>query len=279
MADTAFQTQFRQEYVATFEDKQSRLRATCTTEAVIKGQKATFLVAGSGNASAVSRGVNGLIQGRANDLTQVTATLEEWHDKPQMTGFNLFASQGNLRRLMQENSVDVLNRKTDDTIIAELDTATVDTGSAVTADANLVSKCRAILGNAFVPIEEEDNMFGLITPAFEAYLLQIPEFSRADYVDVKPYSGPARRFRRWAGVNWIIHPRLTGVGTSSEKCYMYHRRAIGHAADTAGLQTFAGYDEQNDYSYARATMYMAGKLLQNSGVVQMLHNGSAYVGQ
>jgi hypothetical protein len=49
------------------------------TEAVIKGNTATFLVADSGGATATTRGANGLIVARADDLTQTSATLQEWH--------------------------------------------------------------------------------------------------------------------------------------------------------------------------------------------------------
>lgn len=79
MAESAFQQQYRQELVATFEEGTSWLRQTTVTEAVIKGNQATFLVAGSGDASAVTRGINGLIPARADDMTQLTATLTEWH--------------------------------------------------------------------------------------------------------------------------------------------------------------------------------------------------------
>lgn len=61
MAETAFQTQYRQETIDTFEEGMSWLRMCTTTEAVINGNQAVFLVAGSGGASAVTRGVNGLI--------------------------------------------------------------------------------------------------------------------------------------------------------------------------------------------------------------------------
>lgn len=79
MAESAAQTQYRQEIVATFEEGMSWLRQTTVTEAVIKGNQATFLVAGSGGATATTRGINGLIPARADDMTQTTATLVEWH--------------------------------------------------------------------------------------------------------------------------------------------------------------------------------------------------------
>jgi len=75
MAETAFQTQYRDEFIAGFEARQSLVRDYVTTEAGIKGNTATFLVADSGSATAVTRGVNGLIPARAENADQVRATL------------------------------------------------------------------------------------------------------------------------------------------------------------------------------------------------------------
>lgn len=277
MSATAFQTQYRQEFIAGFEARQSQLRSCCVNEAVIKGNQATFLVADSGGASAVTRGVNGLIPARADNNTQLTATLSEWHDLVQKTGFNVFASQGDQRRIMQETTMATINRKIDLDIIAQLDTATNDTGGYATASLAMVAKSKAILGINYVPTSEVDNMFGLVTPAFMAYLMQTKEFASADYVDAKPFTGRPGQMLRWYGVNWIESPLLTGTGTATEKCYLFHRNAIGHAVDTKGLQSPVGYNEEQDYSYARVTGFFGSKLLQNSGVVQMKHDGSAYV--
>jgi len=110
--DSAFQVQYRQEYVQAFEQHQSLLRDTVTTEAVIKGQQAVFLVAGSGSATAVTRGTNGRIPARADSNAQNTCTLQEWHDLVRKTGFNIFASQGNQRAIMQWTSRGVISAKT-----------------------------------------------------------------------------------------------------------------------------------------------------------------------
>ena len=284
MADTAYQRQYRQEYIHGFEDRQSILRATCVQESVIKGNEATFLVADSGSAIAVTRGANGLIPARADNNNQYTATLQEWHDLVRKTNFNVFASQGDQRRIMQETTMAVVNRKMDDIIITELDKATNDTGAAAQASLDMVVYAQTILGNNFVPIEDIENMFGVISPAFNGYLLQIPEYASADYVDVKPLTGPARRFRRWAGVNWMVHPRLTGsVGAggsgASEQCFMYHRNSIGCAVDKDGIDTPVGYDEEQAYSYARVSIHMGAIQLQNSGMVMMVHDASGYVAQ
>lgn len=277
MAESAFQIQYRQEFIAGFEQNQSLIRDTVTTEAVIKGNQATFLVADSNDATPVTRGLNGLIPGRADNLTQNTATLVEWHDKPIKTGFNIFASQGDQRRIMQFTSMAVMNRKMDQDIITELNNnATQDTGAAQQASLSLVTYATTILGNNEVPMD--GNITGLITPAFHAYLLQTKEFASADYINNKPFTNTLTMFR-WAGVNFIVHPNLPGKATSAEKCFFYHKNAIGHAIDSGGLTSKVGYNDEHDYSWALCTVYMGPKLLQNSGVVVVNHDGSGFAAQ
>lgn len=283
MAINAPQIQYRDEFIAGFEQKQALLRNTVATEVVMKGNQATFLVADSGAAGAVTRGVNGLIPARNDNNTQTTATLVEWHDLVQKTGFNIFQSQSDQRRIMQETTRGVLNRKIDDDIITVLNTGTQDTGAAQTASLAMALRAKTILGNAQVPFD--GGIYAVITPAYEAYLLQVAEFSNADYVPIKPLASGETAFAdmpkmySWIGVNWIVHPRLTGVGTAAEKCFMFHRNAIGHAINTGDLSTVIGYDEEQDYSYARASIFMGSALLQNTGVVVMNHDGSALVAE
>lgn len=280
MADTAFQIQYRQEFISGFEALQTLLRDTTTTEAVIKGNQATFLIADSGSATAVNRGVNGLIPARTDDLTQTTATLAEWHDLVRRTRFNIFASQGDGRAIMQKTTMGVINRKIDDDIITQLNTATNDTGTTSTANLNLIVKAKTILGVNEVPWDGQITL--LATPAMEGYLLQTTEFGSADYVDARPVQNgdtawtDAPKMYKWMGMNMIVHPNLPGVGTSAEKCFLYHKSAIGHAFDTQALDTAVGYDSEQDYSYCRASTFMGSKLLQNSGVVVINHDGSAF---
>ena len=277
MAETAFQTQYRDEFIAGFEQRQSKLRDTTTTEAEVKGNTAVFLVADSNGETAVTRGVNGLIPARADNLTQYTATLAEWHDLRRRNGFNIYASQGDGRRIMQMNSMAVVNRKIDTDILAALANATQDTGTAQTGSLSLAMYALTILGNN--DVENDGNISAVISPAFHAYLMQTKEFASADYVKDTKFEGGRPAQFQWAGVNWIVSTRVTGKGTSSETCFMYHKAAIGHACDMTSIQTAVGYDEEQDYSFARATTYMGSKLLQNSGVVIMYHDGSAFAAQ
>ncbi len=279
--DTAFQTQYRNEFIAGFEQHQSLLRETVTTEAVIKGNQAIFLVADSGSATAVTRGVNGLIPARADNLTQNTCLLTEQHDLVRKTGFNVFASQGDQRRIMQMTSMGVLNRKIDSQIITELNTGTVAVGAAsATPTVSLFQNARVKLTNASVPWDS--NITFLCQPSFLAFLEQAPEFTNAQYVDMRPYAGQTPSWRdapmayRWRNCLIVEHPNLPGKATTSEKSFLYHKTAIGQAADKGGLQTPVGYNEEQDYSWARSTCYMGSKLLQNSGVVVATTDGTTY---
>lgn len=274
MADTAFQTMYRQEFIKGFEKRQSLARHTCVTETMISGNEATFLVADSGGATAVTRGVNGDIPTRPDNLNQYVATLQEWHDVPERTKFNIFASQGDGRRIMQETSMSVVNRKIDEDIHTALSAGTVTWGAAAVATLTLVTKAKTILGNAFAT--RDAPLFALITPAFHGYLMGLNQFTSADYINMKPFEGVSKdQAFSWYGVNWIVDGALPGAGTSSATCFMYSQNAIGHACDMDRVSTFVGYDEKNDKSWARTSTYMGSKLLQNSGVVKMLHDDSA----
>ncbi len=280
--DSAFQTQYRQEFIEAFEQGQSILRDTVTTEAVIKGNQAVFLVAGSGSATAVTRGINGRITARSDANTQNTVTLQEWHDLVRKTGFNVFASQGNQRAIMQSTTMKVLNRKIDSLIEAQLATGTVGIGTAAQTIPNVsfVMNGKVKLSNAAVPWD--NNITLLCQPSYLAYLMQAPEWTSALYVDMRPFSGKDPNWRdrpsAWKWMNMLVmeHPNLTGRGTTSEKSYMYHKAALGHAMDTAGMQTPVGYDGEQDYSWARASAFMGALVLQQSGIVVMTHDGSAY---
>jgi hypothetical protein len=282
MSDSAFQIQYRQEFIQAFEQHQSLLRETVTTEAVIKGQQAVFLVAGSGSASAVTRGLNGRIPARNDNNAQNTCTLQEWHDLVRKTGFNVFASQGNQRSIMQMTTMAVVNRKVDELIINQHNSGTVTIGAAGTIpNVSLFQNGRVKLSNASVPWDS--NITLLCQPSFLAYLEQATEFANAQYVEIKPFAGalnPSWRDKpmayRWRNALIVEHPNLPGKGTSSEKSFLYHKTAAGHAMDTAGMVSPVGYDEEQDYSWARVSAFMGALLLQNTGVVVITADGSAY---
>lgn len=270
MAESAFQEKFRQEVIMGFEGSMSYARKTVTVETEIEGLQATFLVADSGGAEAVTRGINGDIPTRPDNLNQFTATLVEWHDVPERTRFNIYTSQGDGKRIMQKTSMKVMNRKIDKDIHLELDTATEDWGAAAVATLPLITKSLTKLGNNFVLEDEEP--WALITPAFRGVLMGFNEFTSADYINTKPFEGSSKSIAfNWYGVNWIVDAKLPGTGTDLAVCYLYARSAMGHACDMENIVSRVGYDDKNDKSWARVTTFMGSKRLQNAGIIKMPH--------
>lgn len=281
MADTAFQKQYRQEFIAGFEKRQSLARHTVTTEIMVKGNEAIFLVADTNDAEAVTRGVNGRIPGRPDNLNQFTATLTEWHDKPERTDFNIFASQADGRRIMQQGSMGVINRKVDKDIHSALDGATNDAGALTQTNQGTLLAEILDLGVTLSENEandEYDNIFALITPALRANLQTIRQFSSADYVKLQAFERvPKSKAFNWQGINWIVDSALTGVGGATAQCYIYNKRAVGHACDMERLSTLVGYNEEDAYSWARTSAYLGSKILQQSGVIKFTHNDTAII--
>lgn len=271
MATTAFQQKYRDEFIAGFETRQSILRDTVTTDTMTKGQSTFFLIS-KPNRTAVTRGANGFIPASMEDLTQVQVQMQERHDLSQKTNFNIFAGQADQRAIMQMESMGVINRDTDLMILATLATGTVNTGTTATMSKTLVNRALTKLWNGKVP--NDGQVYGLLSPAAWAYLSDVVGFSSRDYVSDQPLVvGPETR--RWMGVTWLMSPEIPGLGTNAAKCFLWHKSAVGHAIDARQIQTTAGYNEEQDYSYARTTFYHGTAVLQNTGIVVINHDDSA----
>lgn len=280
MSQSAAVTKYRMETIAAFEKSQALTRHTVTTEADIEAASAVFLVAGSGGATAVTRGLNGEIPSRPDDLNQYTATLTEYHDKPIRTRFNIYTSQGNGAAIMQASSLAVINRQIDTNIRDALSagTQTYD----MTADTTAATLLAGILEMTATLGENEaldEEPFALITPAFRSNLMTLNQFSSADYVNIKAFENVSRsKAFNWNGVNWIVDSAATGVGTATSTCYLYNKNAIGHACDINNVSATLGYDEEDDYSWARTSIFMGSKILQNSGIIKITYDDTTFIG-
>lgn len=271
-------TQYKREMILTYEQRKSKLVGATTKETMANGLTVTWVVGGSGTAVAVTRGQDGDIPYGGPSNTQVSATLVEKHAPQAITGFDAFASQGNQVQLLQTNSYAIIRRDQDQTILDELANATQDWAPGGSLTVEMIAGAKAILGNQNVAIDEEDQMFAIISPAAQAYLEQTTEFVSADYRDVKPLEGGlATKYRRWMGLNWIVSSMVSGVGTSAEVLYVFHRSAIGYAINMGEEKIFAGFNEEQQRSWSLCVVYHVAKILQNAGIVKIAHDGSAYV--
>lgn len=280
MAENAYSTNYRETWIQKFERKPALLRYTVTTDTVRGDLGHVFLIAGS-NGEATGRGANGKIPSDYADQTQVTVTLQESHKKIEKTRFNIFTGQANQREIMQVQGRHAINRKIDDVILTAMAAATVEATGVSIMDRGAAAKGRTLLANAEVDID--DGIFCAVTPNQWAILENDDQFVNADYVDVKPLQmgvpnpqSEAIRFRWWRNINWFQHTGLPGKGTSSATCYMWHRTAVGHCIDGDLVSTAIGYNEEDDYSFARHSVFHGAKILQNAGIVKFTVDDTQY---
>jgi hypothetical protein len=173
----------------------------------------------------------------------------------------------------------VVNRKVDDDIEAALSAATTTLTMTQTSTATFLADVLDLAVTLGENYADEDEPFAQITPAFRANLMTLPQFTSADYINLKPFEGVSKsKAFNWMGVNWIVNAGLSGTASASATCYIYSQKAIGHACDMETIQTHVGYDEKNDKSWARCTAFMGSKLLQNSGIVKITHDDTAIIG-
>jgi hypothetical protein len=276
----AIQATYRAEIINGFDKTASVLRESVTTEYMDKGGSAIFCVADTANQTARTRGYTGQIVADPLALTQNTATLAPWHKLVTVNDFNMFASQGDLAKPMQAAVMASINRKIDDEIITILNTGTVAANTtARVGDIHLVTHARAILGASKVPNDGQVTL--LATPALLTYMQRAPEFSSADYVSARPFvdGGPAfgdkRMVYKWNNMTIIEDPTLPGIGTAAEKCFLFHKSAIGQAINKNALDFDMDYNREQKYSWANCSAYLGTVLLQNSGIVVLNHDGSA----
>lgn len=279
MPTAIFQTQYRDENVAAFEQTISRFRMAAAgsyvDERVIKGNVARILVGGSGSATMSTRGVDGNLVKSKSSYSAVNITLTDFYRREDVDDFDQFASQGNLRQQAVKSNVAAANRKIDDVLIAALTTGTqeLDASAAITTLDRLAA-AQAELGEQDVDVEDEKAMFCAVSHKAYAKLIQIAEFASADYVNMKLFDGPSLRFKNWMGINFFKTNRLPGVGTATETMFMWHRDALGFADNREGIKTEVGRVPGNFSTYQAIELDIGAAVLQNTGIIKIYNIGT-----
>lgn len=267
--------QYRDEWIVAFQRGETYLKDSVTKEIMISGLNAKFALQGAAGRM-TTRGTNGLIPSRNRTDTQPSITLAEKHSLETQTGFNVFTAAADLRQAMQNAGAMTAAREIDYTILDALSAATnsYNSGTAITLT---YGKTVDVLSDLF----ENDVMSGneitcLWTPKAWARLLTFEEFASSEFVDVKPLVGMAGdRPRVWLGAKHIMHTGLTGMGTATATNYVFAKPAVGHAISTGDIQVAAGYNDEQDYSYSRHTVFDGAVILQQAGVIKVVTDDTA----
>lgn len=271
------QEQYREEWIIAFQRGATYLKDCTTTETMIRGNEAVFPIQGVGGAM-VTRGVNGLIPSDNPTDTQVRVPLVEKHRKETQTSFNIFTAHGDLREAMQNRGALSAYREIDDEIISNaLEQATnqFNGGTAVTLSfgnvVDILSDLRE--NNVFAG----DEICCVWTPKAWARIQTFDRATSADYVERKPLMMGWDLPFRWLGATHMVHTGLPESGTATAKCYAFGKSAIGHAINQGDVRTSIGYDEEDDYSFARHTIFHGARVLQQSGLLEIVHDDTAAI--
>jgi hypothetical protein len=270
------QVKYRTDYIKAFELTEALLPQTVRRDTQDRGGSMVFLVSGSGGRTAVTRGPRGLIPPSDNVQSQITLTFKEAHDKVIMTNFNIFTAQGDQLAMMKDQSLGVIHREQDLEIVDALNTGTVTMGTIASMEMDTVLRIITTLAQQKVGINAPGNLFGVITPAVYASMIaNIDQFTNSDYTALKKVDkgigNPGTR-QYFGGVEWIVNPDLPGAGTATATNFVYHRDAIGYAVSTRGIDPYVGYNEEEDYSVRRTSIYHGAVKLQNAGVIKFVHD-------
>lgn len=271
---------YRREFIGAFNTSVTFLKDRATPESMDMGRSAVFDVAPVGGRMQ-TRSIDGRIPRTTVADTQITCTLAEHVKKFEVTDFEAFTSQSDERAKMNHRIMESVNQEMDFNILTELGNASTSfSASAAPITLDTATRVIAQLAANQVPINPNDVTF-VVSPYLEAKLQNIQGYASQDYVSTRPLETGGNQFqnqvmmKRWLNVSWITHPNLVGVGTASCTCFIWHRRALGVAAPSNQVRYSAGYDDQDHYHYASATLKAGTKILQNTGILKFLHNDLA----
>ncbi|MBW8271339.1 phage capsid protein [Caldovatus aquaticus] len=268
--DQAFVKQFEAEVHEAYQRQGSKLRPTVRSKTGVKGASTVFPRVGKGTAAAKAR--NGVVPVMNLDYSTAECFLQDYYAGEWVDHFDDLKTAIDERAVVANAGAYALGRKTDELIIAALDTATrVASGTgAGLADTDGLTRQKVLLafemmGEADVP--DDGQRYAVVGWKQWSELLQIEEFANADYVgeDDLPWKGT--QAKRWLGALWIPHSGLTKTG-QLRYCYFYHKTAVGHAVGSEVVTDITWHGDRAAY-FVNNMMSQGAVLIDDTGVVRM----------
>ena len=216
---TAFVRDYNKDFQAVFQRPGASLRDTVRTKDNIIGKSTTFQKIGKGSATTKAR--HGVITPMNQSHTAPVCTLEDfyagdWYDKLDEAKVN-----HDERMAIAQGGAWALGRKVDDQILTALDatsqtTLVINVTSGGNIRAGVLTWIKDLFDN---DVANDGQIYGVISPHFDAVLSLVDQYASSDFVNLKPFTegSPVRTFRRWNGVLWTasVAPPRRGSSTTS----------------------------------------------------------------
>lgn len=268
--DAVFTRQFQAEVHEAYQRQGSKLRPTVRSKTGVTGSSTFFPKVGKGIAAAKTR--HGSVPVMNLEHAQVECVMQDYYAGDWIDRLDELKTNIDERNVVANAGAYALGRKTDELIIAALDSASQEAiGTAPgTTDTDGLTKEKVLLafemmGAAEVP--DDGGRFAVVGWKQWSQLLSIEEFASSEYVgeDALPWKGT--QAKRWLGALWMPHSGLTKTG-ALRFCYFYHRTAIGHAA-AAEVETDISWHGDRAAHFVANMMSQGATLVDDLGVVRM----------
>ena len=270
----SFVKQYEREVHESFQRRGSFMLSTIRHKKGTKGLSTTFQKVGKGIATTKAR--HGEVTPMNQTHTAVECTLEDFYAGDWVDKLDESKTDHDERLVIANGGAWALGRKADSQIVVKADTTTNKTGSgyAALSRAVLLEAVETLNGN---DVPNDGQRFGFLTPRAWSQALTIDEFASADFVgagDLPFLKGAAPR--TWLGVNWLMHTGLTGVGTATANCLVWHRTSIGYGS---GEEVKADVTWHGDRAAHFINHSMSGGacLIDGEGVVMIRHDDTAAI--
>lgn len=268
--DQAFVKQFQAEVHEAYQRQGSKLRPTVRSKTNVKGASTIFQRVGRGVAASKAR--NGVVPVMNLAFSIAECFLQDHYAGDWIDRFDDLKTNINEMQVLANAGAYALGRKTDELIIAALDSASAEAVGTQPGQTDNDGMTRAksllafeMLGQLDVP--DDGQRYAIVGWKQWSDLLTIQEFANANYVgdDELPWKGT--QAKRWLGATWMPHSGLTLNGTLRQ-CYFYHRTAIGHAA-ASEIVTDVTWHGDRAAHFVNSMMSQGAVLVDGQGVVRM----------
>ena len=273
--DQSFIKQFEAEVHLAFQQTGTKLRSTVRTKNDVRGSSTTFQKVGKGTATTKAR--HGLVPVMNLDHTPVECVLSDFYAGDWIDELDELKTNVDERRVVASAGAYALGRKSDELIISELNLATqsIAVGTTGLTKAKILSALE-ILNTNDVP--DDGQRFAVVGVHQWNELLNMKEFSNAEYVGDSYPLLSGTESRKWLGINWIMHNALPYDEDNSERsCFIYHKNAIGHASG-CDVKTDITWHGERAAHFISNCMSQGAKLIDNSGIVKIVCKDTSVIG-
>lgn len=263
--DTSFVKQFETEVHQAFQRMGAMLRDTTRLKTGVKGSSTTFQKIGTGTASSKTRNSQVSLMNVAHTLAE--ATITDYYAAEMVDKLDEYKVQHDERAALSNAIAWALGRAYDDLIIARLNAAT---GVTVHGSAALtLSKLQIVyqtLGTRNVP--NDGQRFAAISPGGYVDLLEVQQFSSADYVGGdQMFKKAGKPVRNWYSFNWMEHSALP-LTSNVRTALFWHKSSIG-MAENQYVSVDVTWQGKEQAHLLVGSLSFGGVLIDDNGVYRV----------